>query len=227
MLSTCKSAGTLAAAMGIVFIFAGPVPATAKPIIKTSFKSYSVPGTSDYALLSYMQRNGPRANGSHALATTSASFRYQADAHKANGCTLKNFRVSTTFVITLPKATNRSNMSSRVRKRWGQFLKHARWHENRHRSIWISCAKKIERVAKAMGTQRSCSAAWSKAQAIVKKELARCDRLHATFDRKETARASRIPLIAAALRAPKTKTRRVALKKALRYTHSRANDDNR
>ncbi|MCP5081516.1 MAG: DUF922 domain-containing Zn-dependent protease [Alphaproteobacteria bacterium] len=227
MLFTCKSAGAFAAALGAVVLVAGAAPLSAKPIVKTSFKSYSVPGTSAYALLSYMQRNGPHANGSRALATTSASFRYQADAHTSKGCKLKNFRVTTTFVITLPKATNASKMPSKVRRRWGQFVKHARWHENRHKSIWIGCAKKIERAARSMGNQRSCKAAWSKAQAIVKKELARCDRIHATFDRRETAKASKIPLIAQALRAPKTGTRRVAIKKALRYTHSRANDDNR
>ncbi|NNF77720.1 MAG: DUF922 domain-containing protein, partial [Rhizobiales bacterium] len=130
MLFTCKSAGVFAAALGAVFLVAGSAPVSAKPIVKTSFKSYSVPGTSAYALLSYMQRNGPHANGSRALATTAASFRYQADAHTSNGCKLKNFRVTTTFVITLPKATNASKMPSKVRKRWGQFVKHARWHEN-------------------------------------------------------------------------------------------------
>lgn len=228
MLFTCKSAGAFAAAaLGVVLLVAEPAPLAAKPIVKTSFKSYSVPGTSAYALLSYMQRNGPHANGSRALATTAASFRYQADTHNANGCKLKNFRVTTTFVITLPKATSASKMPSNVRKRWKQFVKHARWHENRHKSIWIGCAKKIERAASAMNRQSSCRAAWSKAQAIVKTELARCDRLHATFDRKETARASKIPLIAQALRAPKTASGRVAIKKALRYTHSRVNDDNR
>lgn len=174
-----------------------------------------------------MQRNGPHANGSRALATTSASFRYQADAVTGNGCKLKNFRVSTTFIITLPKATNASQMTPRVRKHWRQFVKHARWHENRHKAIWIGCAKKIERSAKAMGRQSSCKAAWAKAQGIVKTELARCDRLHAAFDRKETARASRIPLIAQALRAPKTRKGRAQIRKALRYTHKRVNDDNR
>lgn len=227
LLFTCKSGGALAAVLGVVLLTATPAQLSAKPIVKTSFKSYSVPGTSAYALLSYMQRNGPHANGARALATTAASFRYQADAHTSNGCKLRNFRVTTTFVITLPKAKNASKMSSGVRKRWKQFVKHARWHENRHKSIWISCAKKIEHAASTMGTQRNCTAAWSKAQSIVKKQLARCDRIHAAFDRRETAKASRIPLIAQALRAPKTKRGRVAIKRALTYKHSRVNDDNR
>lgn len=227
MLFTCKSGGALSAALGVVVLISGPAPVSAKPIVKTSFKSYSVPGTSAYDLLSYMQRNGPHANGARALATTAASFRYQADAHTSNGCKLKNFRVSTNFVITLPKATNSSSMPPSVRKRWGQFVKHARWHENRHKAIWIGCAKRIEQAASSMGTQSSCNAAWSKAQAIVKQQLARCDRIHAAFDRKETASASKIPLIAQALRAPKSQSRRVALKKALRFSHSRVSDVNR
>ena len=227
MLKICKSGGTAAALLGALLFMTEAAPLSAKPVVKTSFKSYSVPGTSAYALLSYMQANGPHANGSRALATTSASFRYKADAVTSNGCRLKNFQVSTTFVITLPKATQRSGMSSGVRKRWGQFVKHARWHENRHKQIWIGCAKKIERAARSMGRQSSCNAAWAKAQSIVKTELARCDRLHAAFDRRETARASKLPLIAAALRAPKTPYARAGLKRALRYTHKRVNDDNR
>ncbi|MEM1198390.1 MAG: DUF922 domain-containing protein [Pseudomonadota bacterium] len=227
MLKIRRPSGTAAALLGALLLVTGPQPVSSKPIVKTSFKSYSVPGTSAYALLSYMQANGPHANGARALATTSASFRYQADAVTANGCRLKNFRVATTFVITLPKATQKSRMPASVRKRWGQFVKHARWHENRHKQIWIGCAKKIERIAGRMGRQSSCNAAWAKAQSIVKTELARCDRLHAAFDRRETARAARLPLIAQALRAPKTPYARAGLKRALRYTHSRANDDNR
>ncbi|MEM8688748.1 MAG: DUF922 domain-containing protein [Pseudomonadota bacterium] len=227
MLKIRKSGGTAAALLSTLLLLTGTAPAPAKPIVKTSFKSYSVPGTSAYALLSYMQANGPHANGSRALATTSASFRYQADTVTANGCRLKNFQVSTTFVITLPKATQKSKMSSGVRKRWRQFVKHARWHENRHKEIWIGCAKKIERSARRMGRQSSCNAAWAKAQSLVKTELARCDRLHAAFDRRETARASRLPLIAQALRAPKTPYARAGLKRALRYSHKRVNDDNR
>ena len=64
-----------------------------------------------------------------------------------------------------------------------------------------------------------------KARALAKVELARCDRLHAAFDRKETARASRIPLIAQALRAPKAKSS--GLRRALTFRHSRIVGTNR
>ncbi len=227
MLKNCKSGGVLAAMLGAVLIVTNVAPASAKPAVTTQVKYYSVPGKTAHALLAYMQRHGPNVNGSRALASATASFRYNADAVTANGCRLKNFKVSTDFVITLPKATQKSTMTSSVRKRWRQFVKHARWHENHHKKIWMRCARKIERAARSMGPQNSCNAAWAKARSIVNAELARCDKLHAAFDRKETANAHTLPLIAQALRAPQTPYARAAMKRALRHSHNRVSDINR
>lgn len=227
MIKIFKFGGALAATVGALLLVVDAAPVAAKPAVTTKVKYYSVPGTSSQALLSYMQRNGPNVNGSRALASASANFRYKADAVASKGCRLKNFRVSANFVITLPRATQKSKMSSGVRKRWRHFVKHARWHENHHKKIWVGCARKIERVVRSMGGQRSCNAAWAKARSIVKSELNRCDKIHAAFDRKETANAPTIPLIAQALRATQTPYARAAIKRALRHSHNRVSDVNR
>lgn len=227
LFKACKSAGILAATLGALVLLTNAAPTSAKPKSSTKVKYYSVPGTTAHALLSYMQSNGPQVNGSPALASASASFRYKADAVTTNGCRLKNFRVSADFVITLPKAAQKTAMPSGVRKRWRQFVKHARWHENHHKKIWIRCARKIERTARSMRPQRSCNAAWAKARSLVNSELARCDKIHAAFDRKETANAHKLPLIAQALRAPQTPYARAAMRRALRHSHNRVSDINR
>lgn len=198
--------------------------ALAKPVVKTKYKSYSVPGTSPYALLSYMQRNGPSVNGSHALASTAASIHHKADFKGTGNCKIKNYKITMSFTITLPKAKHVSRMPKKVRSRWKQFASHARWHENKHKQIWIGCANRIEKKVRSLRSRGSCNAVWKRARALAKVELARCDRLHAAFDRKETARAARIPLIAQALRAPRSKSGRLP---RITFRHSRVQATNR
>lgn len=176
--------------------------AHAKPKISTSYKSYSVPGKSAQQLFAHMSRYGPHANGGPALATTSASFSHGAKLRHGKGCKLSDYQVSMKFVITLPKARNKKAMSPKLRKRWGQFAAHAKWHEQQHRKIWIRCANKIEARVRRMSARRSCEAAWEKARDIASQELEKCDEQHAAFDRKESKRASKLPLIKQALRAP-------------------------
>ncbi|MEM7428505.1 MAG: DUF922 domain-containing protein [Pseudomonadota bacterium] len=218
-----KAAAIVALAAGVALA----APVSAKPIVKTKVKSYSVPGTSPHALLTYMQRNGPNVNGSHALASTAASIHHKADFQGTRNCKIKNYKLTMSFEITLPKATQAKSMKRSVRKRWKQFVSHARWHENRHKAIWLGCAKRIERKVRALSGSSSCNAVWAKAKAVAKVELARCDRLHAAFDRKETARASRIPLIAQALRAPRSRSGAAALRRSLTFRHSRVQAINR
>ena len=226
-MTSMRIVGGIAAMLSLALLTGSIAPAEAKPTVKTKYKSYSVPGTTAYDLLSYMQRNGPNVNGSHALASTAANIHHKAGFSKNKTCKLKNYRVSMSFVITLPRAKHASRMPRKVRRRWKQFVKHARWHENRHKAIWIGCAGKIERKIRAMGGSSNCDATWAKASAIAKAELARCDRLHAAFDRKETARASKLPLIAQALRAPRTRSGAAAIRKAIRFKHSKARAINR
>ncbi len=222
---TLRVVGKAAIAACLVLGVAAAAPAAAKPIVKTKYKSYSVPGTSPYALLSYMQTNGPNVNGSHALASTAASIHHKADFKGTNKCRVKNYRVTMTFEITLPKATQAARMPRKVRSRWKQFVSHAKWHENKHKAIWIGCAKRIERKVRSLRASGNCNAVWSRARALAKVELARCDRLHAAFDRKETKRASRIPLIAQALRSPNKGT--AALRRSIKFRHSRVQATNR
>ncbi|MGI9372201.1 MAG: DUF922 domain-containing protein [Hyphomicrobiales bacterium] len=191
-------------------VFAVP-QANAKPKVSTSYKSYSVPGKSAQQLFAHMSRYGPHANGAPALATTAANFSHGAKLRRGKGCKLTSYQVSMKFVITLPKARNKSAMPPKLRKRWGQFAAHAKWHEQQHRKIWIRCARKIEKRVRALRPQRSCETAWAKARDIASQELERCDVKHAAFDRKESKRASKLPLIKQALRAPApSKTRRTA-----------------
>ncbi len=222
-----RVAGKFAVAAFVAFGVAIAAPASAKPIVKTKFKSYSVPGTSPYALLSYMQRNGPNVNGSHALASTAASIHHKADFKGTKNCRVKNYKLTMTFEITLPKATQASRMPRNVRRRWKQFVSHARWHENKHKAIWMGCARRIEKKVRALRSSGNCNAVWAKARSVAKVQLARCDRLHAAFDRKETARASRIPLIAQALKAPKSSAGAAALRRSLTFKHSRVQATNR
>jgi predicted secreted Zn-dependent protease len=227
-----KFAAALATSLtAIVFAVFSFGTALASPAVSTKYKTYSVPGKSAQQLFAHMSRYGPHVNGSPALATTAANITHSAKLNRQKRCRLKNYKMNMSFIITLPKARNQSTMSKSQRKRWNQFSAHAKWHELQHRTIWIKCARHIERKVRKMRAQRTCEMAWSIARKIANSELEKCDAKHSAFDKRESKRAARLPLIAQAMRpqrkhaTARTNLRKVAKKSSTRRRMGRMDDD--
>lgn len=170
----------------------------AEPVVTTEIRTFSVPGSSAEELLACIKDNGPHANGSRVLATTSAIIRHMANLKDGKSCSFESYNVVLSFVITLPKAENTAAMSAAMREHWIQFIEQTKWPEDQHRAICIGCGRRPEQQVKRIRDHSNCDKAWEELRTLAKAEFASCDRLHQRFGRIELDAVSHVPMIARA-----------------------------
>ena len=212
----------LYALMGLAGMALQPVwmsQVSAKPKVSTKYTYYKINGSSARNLYQQMISRGPHVSGERALAATSAETRQRGEFVSGSSCRVKNYEISINFTMRLPKVANERKMPKRLRAHWRKFYKFVRRHEERHKQIWISCARDVERRVRAIRA-KSCSAADRQANRIFRTIAAACEKKHDAFDRAEQKRLSRNPLIVAAKRVER---RKKASRKALRTAKRSAN----
>jgi predicted secreted Zn-dependent protease len=172
----------------------------ARTTSKTVTTYYSVSGKSAAGLYRQMISRGPHVSGSRAFAATSARQSYRGDFSRRKGrCRIRKFRILMRFKISLPRLTSKRGLSRATWRQWMQFSKFVKRHENRHRTIWLGCARRADRAV-AKISAASCSAAEKRVEKIFRVIARRCDKLHDAFDKSEQRRIARIPLVVAAKR---------------------------
>jgi predicted secreted Zn-dependent protease len=165
----------------------------------TSHRYYSVSGTSQSTLARKMRSNPFRGDGGGAVANIRPKYSLRVDTKPTGGtCKVTNVDLNVRFTLTLPRA-NEGAMSSGTRSVWRSFVSFARAHEQRHRAIYLQCARNF--VAKAQRLSgSSCAGLKAKAQRLLNAEDRACDKRHAAFDRSERRRLSGQPLFRTAQR---------------------------
>lgn len=188
--------------------------AEARPKVTSKYTYYSISGTSARNLYQQMISRGPHVSGDRALAATSAETRQSGDFVAGKSCRVRNYRISLNFTVKLPKVANERKLTPKLRRNWKKFSAFVKRHEERHKQIWIGCARDVERKVKALRTA-NCREADRKANRIFRAAAAACEKKHDAFDRSEQKRLARHPLVVAAKRVPRRKKRSA---KALRNT---------
>ena len=196
-------------AIGILLTFliaavAVPLQATAKPHIKTKYTYYTISGKSARSLYQQMIRRGPHIGRERAFATASMSLDPSFKLSGKKSCHFSRFRMNMEFEIRLPKVRNEKALPKSTRRHWRAFSKFVRRHEMRHRAIWISCIKKLERRVRKL-RPRNCNSLESQFTRELNKAAKTCNRRQEAFDRAEQKRLARHPLIIAAERVPRKK----------------------
>lgn len=184
------SRGLALAALGVLG-FAEAVVAAPKVSTKTIY--FTVSGSTPGQVLRSILSRGPgMRRGGKAMATTQAKISQTLKPRGKNGC-----RYSSKAVITLrlPRLTKSSRRSASVRRVWSSFDRYIRAHEGRHKSIFLSCAKRIDRKARAYIRKHGCKNAKLKITKIMVDERLRCNRLNLAYDRRERSRIRALPLI--------------------------------
>lgn len=182
-----------AIAVGAVLLCA---TAQAAPRISNKVIYYQVHGDTPPAMLAYMLRNGPHGANGRALGTTGATLTQSMHLQPIGaGCRIRDYRLTVAMTQRLPKLAPGVKLNRPVWATWNGLAAYVRVHENRHRSIFTACAKRIEQRIRALGTRLSCSVARARVRAIFAEENRKCDRIHAAFDRRETARVAHLPFI--------------------------------
>ncbi len=170
--------------------------AYAAPRIATKTEYFTVKGSTPGEVLNSILARGPGGNSGVAMATTNASYNQRVEPRGKKGCRI---RLNVTITMKLPRLA-KSSRSRSVRKAWGGFIRYIKRHERRHRSIYIGCAKKMDRKVRAAVRKLGCRKSQSRVRAILQNENARCDRLNAAYDRRERPRIRRLPLVRRAKR---------------------------
>ena len=155
----------------------------------TSQRYYSVSGTSKASLASKMRNNPFRGDGGGAIANIRPNYSLDVRTIKTGSkCKVSEANLRIRFTLTLPRARE-SAMSAGTRTFWRSFVSFARRHEQRHRDIYLQCARNF--VAKAQRLSGpNCAALKTKARRLLAAEERACDRRHAAFDRSERRRLS-------------------------------------
>lgn len=187
-------------------------PAGAAPKINAKTVYYTVQGSNPTAMLSYMLRNGPRGNHGRALGTTNARISQTTRLlPKANRCQIREYRLDVDITVNLPRLAKGQKLSAPARKGWNGFAVYVRHHENRHKSMFIACARRIDKRVRALSRNQSCRAIQAKIQTIFNQENKRCDQQNQAYDRRETKRIDKLPFIRQATGTPRfTRTRTTA-----------------
>ena len=185
------------------FLFADLMPADARVRIKERTTYYSVSGKNGAAIFRSMRRRGPRANRSHAIATTltKTTVRNIRPTVRGRRCVLKSFTVDVDITYRLPRWRGHRGASPRVRKAWRTFQARVKKHEDTHGRISRQYARQLERALRRVSDRvsRNCRTFASKARRTFDRIQRQANRNHARFDRRESRMLSRTSRIQKAL----------------------------
>jgi len=168
--------------------------AVAKPIFTTKYSYYTVSGDTAAEIYNAMLRRGPHVNGAKAYASTSATSSQEGKLEQGRSCIVQDYRLSIDFVIRLPRVRNENVLAGATKARWRQFSQFLKKHEETHRSIWLDCARDLERQVKAIAVA-DCGVADAKASKLWEQMRKSCARKHDAFDAAEQKRLVRQPFV--------------------------------
>lgn len=206
-------------AAGILLLQASAVSA---PRVTSSIIYFPVRGTTPSALYADVLRSAPRGQSGRAMATTQAKITQDATIRRGARCRLESYRLDVKITTRLPRLAENRRISPALRRTWNGFASYVRRHEARHKAIYLRCVRKIEAGARrAFNKAGSCRAAKSALQRMFRRGLARCEALHAGYDRREAGRIKRLPLIVQATRSRRQRARAVRHPRHLPHRNKR------
>lgn len=187
----------LAAAVAVT---AAPTGAAAKPTVKVQTQHYRVDGADAGAIVRSMMGQHQLLGGHGRVGRTKMTRKIDWEFDSRPGaCRIKRHTVRLDFLTQLPRHVSEKRLDATLRKHWRGFAQRVKWHEAQHRKIWLDCARQAERQVNA-ARAGNCAELVKKLERIYDSTNAACDKRHAEFDRAETAKLSRHPLIRASVR---------------------------
>lgn len=179
-------------AMG--FVATASLYVDAKPLYTTKYSYYTINGDTAAEIYNAMLRRGPHVNGAKAYASTSATSSQEGKLEQGRSCSVQDYRLNIDFVIRLPRVKNDKQLIGTTKARWRQFSQFLKKHEETHRSIWLACARDLERQVKAIAVD-DCGVADAKAAKLWEQMRKSCARKHDAFDAAEQKRLVRHPFV--------------------------------
>lgn len=125
-----------------VFSFCLVASASAGVTQKTVYNYFPVKGATASSIYRSITANSEMKGGYETLATTGIQMKTNVLTRKGAGCKVAKADVVMNFKVSVPRLTSESGLPTDLRKDWQGFAAHLKMHEERHRSIWMTCAKR-------------------------------------------------------------------------------------
>lgn len=190
--------GAISAVLSLVWA----VPATAGVKVTVNQARYGISGENGEALLDAMDRHGPK----HGFLTRAiAQTRYTVGwnivwAQRGDQCRVKKADALLTITFTYPEVE--SALSPTMQRRWTQFMRGVKRHEETHGRIARQMVAAADRVVSR--TKLANDPGCRKAQALVKKKVnaiyADYEKRQVLFDKKEHAAHGNVESLVLALK---------------------------
>ena len=208
---TCLFTLMLTAAICATTLPAFEAIAATKISVKTEY--YAVKGNTPASMVAYIVRNGPHGDRGRAMGTTTAKISQHVDLQtKGRGCTMRRHRLDVAITMRVPKLASGQKLSASTRSLFNGLASYVRAHENHHKSVFIQCAKRVDRKVAAIRRGQSCGAVRAQIKRIFDTENNRCNAIHHAYDKREAVRVRKLPFIRKAV-GPQTPVRRTAAKR--------------
>ena len=187
---------------GLCALIAAIVPGIANPRSSIVNRDYRVRGDTERSLVTYMKSQPLRGDKGPAVANVRPRYKLTIETRKLAGetrkltgsCRIEKLDLSIRFVMTLPRAMDSARFSARTKRTWAGFRGFAKRHENRHRGIYLQCARTFLRDARRLSDPHSCAVLRRRVNAMLRKHKTDCERLNDAFDRRELPRLKNLPL---------------------------------
>ncbi|MEO6396628.1 MAG: DUF922 domain-containing protein [Devosia sp.] len=170
------------------------VPANAGATFRTDYRYYSVGGTTERAIVSYMRQHPYTGNTGHAYANIKHRFQLDIDTvQDGKICKVEDIDLAISFVITLPKSSRPAALTRSARQSFEGFANFAKKHEETHRASFVDCGKSFVAKAKRQSAGQ-CSALTRDIRNLLRSSDRDCEAKQRSLDRRDSTRVNSLPL---------------------------------
>jgi predicted secreted Zn-dependent protease len=169
--------------------------AYAAPKSITQYSYYKISGNSAASVMRSLNQNTISVGGDGAYATT--EFQYSAKPkfqQLPHSCRIASAGQLLKFTIKLPKLASSAALVGSAARAWNNFASFVRRHEETHRQLYESCARRHEAELAALSAG-SCDQVENLARQLWKKTYNACIAMNNDFDASERSRLSAQSLV--------------------------------
>lgn len=168
-----------------------------------NYNYFIVGGNTAAEIYRVILSRGPAVGGSKALASVATTASQSGRVGNVGGfCRAIDYKVNLNSLIKRPRIANEKALPPADLQLWRQFSVFIAAHEERHVQLWSSCAADLVRKVNTIRVP-SCSEASAKVRSLWNQMLARCNKLHRSFDVADAKALMKQPFMRKAIRAAK------------------------
>ena len=171
----------------------------AKVSQSTTYSYFKVQGQTPREIYVSLLKHAKGPGGHDAYATTTTRIYQKTSFTVGSFCSFKNYNITGTFKITLPKLVGTDGATAATKQGWAGFANVLKRHEEHHRELWMGCVRNFEQQVRSM-SEKNCGALGSNFKKLWKVMQKNCDAQNAAFDKQEQLNFLRNPFIQTVLR---------------------------